>query len=81
MYKLRNYVVGDLCDGEYIDLAVYLLHEPQLYDNANKELLAQDIAHVIISPKSCSVCERWGEHLNDRGVCESCEEEATDDDR
>jgi len=67
-------ILIDLCDGEYIDMAVKLMREPQLYENADQDKLARGIAHVIDSPKSCMDCELWGEHLNEAGVCESCAE-------
>lgn len=63
---------------EYIDLAINRLHEPQLYENANAEKLAQGIPHVIDSPRSCKDCEMWGYHLNDDGICEDCEQDIED---
>lgn len=61
---------------QYIDLRVTLLkHHDYLLEQANKELLSKNVAHVIESPTTCHRCELWGTgQLDGRGICPDCVE-------
>lgn len=66
---------------QYIDLAVMRIRgSTWLFDQANKEKLNRDEAHVIDDPKSCSSCFFWDAPIGDDGLCSDCRE-GVDDDR
>ncbi len=64
---------NDLTD-QYIDLGANRLRDAEwLRDEANPQKLADDQAHVIWNPRSCSRCERWGQSpIGSDGLCEEC---------
>jgi hypothetical protein len=77
--QARNIGYGpcsDFIDG-YIDCASnWLKNVPWLFEEANKDKLAKDEPHVIVSPKCCSSCEHWGQSpIGEDGICEDCREE------
>ena len=49
---------------DWIDTAAHVLKDCEfLFKEANQEKLIAGIAHVIESPKTCIVCEMWGEEV------------------
>jgi hypothetical protein len=64
------------CDfiGEYIDTAATLLRNmPWLFEEAQGLKYANDEAHVIVSPLSCSSCGYWGvSKIGCDGLCDDC---------
>jgi hypothetical protein len=60
---------------DWIDTSTNVLKDCKfLFEQANQEKLAAGTAHVIESPKTCIVCEMWGSELNEKGICDGCEE-------
>jgi hypothetical protein len=77
--QARNIGYGPCSDfiDEYIDCeSSWLKNRPWLFEEANKDKLAKDEPHVIVSPKCCSSCEHWGQSaIGEDGICEDCREE------
>ncbi len=71
----RSSIVRELVDEIYIGLHVRLMKGDHLYKDADKELLATDIPHVILDPTSCKACELWGMVLDEKGYCKECKVE------
>ena len=75
--QLCRPIIRSWFNSDFIDVRTRLLipQERYLFDNeAKKEKLAADIAHVIESPTTCHQCERWGLELDENHVCEDCKE-------
>ena len=65
---------------DYIDTVTKVLKECEhLFKEANQDKLAAGVAHVIESPKTCIVCEMWGEEIDEKGYCEGCRPEGVDE--
>jgi hypothetical protein len=61
---------------DWIDTATTVLKDSEfLFKEANQEKLAASIAHVIESPKTCIVCEMWGNEIDEQGRCDGCIED------
>lgn len=69
---LRN----EICDDDYLDMAVRLLKGKHLFLNADRIKLARDTAHVIDEPTRCKLCGWWEGPIDAEGVCLSCVQEA-----
>jgi hypothetical protein len=59
---------------EWIDTAVKWLRDPVIFEYADKDKLTRDEPHVIDKPPSCKACFRWGNPINEAGICSQCEE-------
>lgn len=68
-------LTGWCYDQEWIDVVVNLLKGEWLYAEADQEKLKNGIPHIIDSPTCCKQCETWGHKLNEKGICNYCEEE------
>jgi hypothetical protein len=70
---------NDFIDG-YIDCAARLIRNaPWLFEEADKDKLSKNEAHVIINPKTCCECGFWGQSpIGDDGLCEECRDDLED---
>lgn len=60
---------------EFLDARfTWLKGNDQIFDEADKILLASNTPHVIESPEGCPKCERWGLVMMESGLCEGCDE-------
>jgi len=73
-------VLSSWITDEYTDMAVTLIKNGSyLFEQVaqwSKDKIAKDEPHVVDSPPSCEVCERWGDELNEAGLCDGCQDEA-----
>lgn len=60
-------IIDEICNGEYIDMAVDLIGKECVY--AQKR---QEEPHCIDDPETCKVCNLWGYPLDEYGCCENC---------
>ena len=73
--EAREISFGDMSiyfDCEWTDMKFERLKGEYIFNEANKELLKQDVAHVIDNPTSCKSCQLWGMEINNDGLCENC---------
>ena len=64
---------GDFTD-ELLDFESRRLKDrPWLYAEADQEKFRQGLPHIILVPKSCKRCRRWGQSpIGEDGLCEEC---------
>jgi hypothetical protein len=69
---------GSDITNDYLDLAATRLRGVEwLREEADGLKYANDQAHEIDNPHSCSVCEKWGHSpIGIDGLCEDCRHEA-----
>jgi len=64
--------ISDWFDAPWTDVAVlWMKNRPWLFEEADPQLLAAGIVHVVKDPKTCPSCALWGWKRIGEG-CEGC---------
>ncbi len=63
------------CDYTQVRVRLFKGDIDWAWTQANQEKIGKSEAHANVSPDTCRGCERWGEALTDKKICEQCHED------